>query len=251
MVNKNDAIGLEEWRELPYEKQMGFRIPISVMIDLPRLRKRHPVITASEYLRLHGQGPESESSSGYWYRDIYIGHPNVFETNKTKTPTQFIIENHWYDPHGINRVDHIPESMKNRGKWEHHFGPEIGETAGRWPDEGPTEISTRLKGALPEGKSVLSWETAKSCLAAFQIGSEVDLDNDQVVESVLKANGWEVLHSFLGQWASLFPLRVLMLIFSLYFRQEVEVILPRPSFNLSKKSRIVPQYEASRKTIIV
>jgi len=199
MVNKNDAIGWDEWRELPYEQQMGFRIPISAMIDLPRLRARHPVITASEYLRLHGQDPETESSSGYWYRDLYISHPNVFETNKTKTPTQFVIENQWYDPHGVNRVDYIPESMRNRGKWEHHFGPEIGETAGYWPAEEPTAISTRLTSALPGGKFVLSWETAKSCLAASQIGSEVDLDNDEVVENVLNVNGWEVLHTFLGQ----------------------------------------------------
>ncbi|KAH9954442.1 hypothetical protein BC827DRAFT_1143894 [Russula dissimulans] len=199
MVNKNDAIGVEQWRNLPYEQQMGFRIPISVMIDLPRLRERHPVITASEYLRLHGQDPESESSSGYWSRESYISHPNIFETTKTKTPTQFVIENHWYDPHGINRVDYIPESMKKRGKWEHHFGPEIGETAGYWPDEEPTEISLRLTSALAEDKYILSWETAKRCLEASQIGSEVDLDNDEAVEDVLKANGWEVLHTFLGQ----------------------------------------------------
>ena len=189
MVNKNDAIGWEQWRELPYEQQMGFRIPISVMIDLPRLRERHPVITTLEYLRLHGQDPESESSSGYWPRESYISHPNVFETNRTKTPTQFIIENQWYDPQGINRVDHIPESMKNRGKWEHHFGPEIGETAGFWPEEEPTDISICLTSALLEGKPVLSWEIAKRCVSASQ-------NNDEVVEDLLKANGWEVLHTF-------------------------------------------------------
>jgi hypothetical protein len=55
MVNKGDAIGWEEWRKLPYEQQMGFRIPITLMFDLPRLRARYPIITASEYLRLHGQ----------------------------------------------------------------------------------------------------------------------------------------------------------------------------------------------------
>jgi len=207
MVNKNDAIGWEQWRELPYEQQMGFRIPISVMIDLPRLRERYPVITASEYLRLHGQDPESESSSGSWRRESYISHPNVFEKNRTKTPTQFIIENQWYDPQGINRVDHIPESMKNRGKWEHHVGPEIGETAGYWPHEESTEISICLTSALFEDKSALSWESAKRCLAASQIGSEVDLDNDEVVEDILKANGWEVLHTFFSGYASSFNLR--------------------------------------------
>ena len=38
MVNKADAIGWDEWRELPYEQQMAFRIPISLVLDLPRLR---------------------------------------------------------------------------------------------------------------------------------------------------------------------------------------------------------------------
>ncbi|KAH9952603.1 hypothetical protein BC827DRAFT_1274389 [Russula dissimulans] len=199
MVNKNDAIGEEEWRDLPYEQQMGFRIPISVMIDLPRLRARHPVVTASEYLRLHGQDPESESSSGYWDRDSYISHPYVFESNKTKTPTQFVIENHWYDPQGTNRVDYIPQSMKNRGKWERHPGPEIGPTAGYWPDEEPTEISIHLTSLLPEdkSKSLISWDTAKTALNESQpLGLEVDLDNDKVVEQILNDNGWEVLHTF-------------------------------------------------------
>jgi len=212
MVNKNDATGLNEWRILPYEQQMGFRIPISIMIDLPRLRAQHPVITASEYLRLHGQDPESESRSGFWYRDSHISHPNVFETNKTKMPTQFIIENHWYDPKGTNRVDYIPESMRNRGKWEQHFGPEIGETAGYWPHEEPTDISIRLTSAIPRDRSVIDWETAKHSLRRSKIGSEVDLRNDEVVEDILNANGWEVLHTFYSQLALSSPLLALILI---------------------------------------
>jgi len=177
---------------------MGFRIPISVMIDLPRLRARHPVITASEYLRLHSQDPETESSSGYWYRDAYIGHPSVFEANQTKTLTLFVIENHWYDPSGSNRVDYIPESMKIRGKWGRYPGPEIGETAGYWPEAIPTNISIRLTSALPEdkSKSFISWDTAKTALRESQLEPEVDLDNDRVVEEILNDNGWEVLHTF-------------------------------------------------------
>ncbi|KAI0003694.1 hypothetical protein BJV74DRAFT_876058 [Russula compacta] len=186
MVNKNDAIGWEEWRGLPYEQQMGFRIPISVMLDLPRLRARHPVITASEYLRLHDQDPESESSSGYWLRDAYIAHPNVFESNKTNTPSQFVIQNEWYDPSGTNRVDYIPEAMKARNR----------KTAGYWPLEEPTNISIQLTSALPEGKSILDWDTAKSTLRASGLEPELDLDNDEVIEGVLIANGWEILYTF-------------------------------------------------------
>ena len=193
MVNKGDAIGWDEWRELPYEQQMGFRIPISLMLDLPRLRQRHAIITASDYLRLHGQDPESESSSGFWSRESYISHPNVFEPNKT-LPTQFVIENDWYDPQGIIRVDYIPRAMKNRGNWELHPGP--GTPGEQYlPPEEPTEISKRLTSALPEDQFVMTWESAKSILRAAG-PFEVDLDNDRVVESVLNDNGWEVLYTF-------------------------------------------------------
>jgi hypothetical protein len=195
MVNKGDAIGWEEWRELPYEQQMGFRIPISVMIDLPRLRQRSHVITASEYLRLHGQDPATESSSGFWLREWYITNPNVFESNKTKTPSQFIIENHWYDPTGTNRVDYIPQAMKSRGKWERYPEPEIRETAGFWPPEEPTNISNLLTSALPEGRAFLGWDAAKGVLRESRLGQEEDL-NDDDVEGMLNANGWEVLHTF-------------------------------------------------------
>src|SRR5882762_4686690 len=34
MVNKGDAVGWDEWRDMPIEKQMGFRIPISVMVNI-------------------------------------------------------------------------------------------------------------------------------------------------------------------------------------------------------------------------
>jgi len=54
MVNRGDAVGSDDWRELPIEQQMAFRIPISTMINLPHLRAHQPVITVSEYLRLHG-----------------------------------------------------------------------------------------------------------------------------------------------------------------------------------------------------
>src|SRR6266403_351367 len=166
MVNKGDAIGWEEWRKLPYEQQMGFRIPITLMFDFPRLRARHPIITASEYLRLHGQDPASESSSGFWLRDWYISSPNFFESNKTKLPTQFIIENHWYDPSGTNRVDYISEAMKSRGKWERYPESEIyeHENAGFWPPEDPTDISDLLTSLLPEGGAILDWDATKSVL---------------------------------------------------------------------------------------
>jgi len=199
MVNKGDAIGWEEWRELPLEQQMAFRIPISLMVNITHLRSQQPVITASEYLRLHGQSPESESSSGFWPRDSYHTHPNVFETNETKTPSLFVIENHWYDPTGTNRVDYIPEAMRRRGNLERHPGPENYDgSAEYWPPLEPSELSLQLAAALPEDHFVLDWSAAKNVLTSSDLGDEVNFDDDRVIEELLNAHGWEVVHTFRG-----------------------------------------------------
>jgi hypothetical protein len=199
MVNKGDAIGWSEWRELPIEQQMGFRIPISLMVNITHLRSLHPVITASEYLRLHGQDPESESSSGFWPREGYHTHPNVFETNQTKTPSLFIVENHWYDPTSTNRVDYIPEAMKKRGNLEHLPGPEYYDSSVEyWPPLEPTDLSDQLAAALPENHFVLEWDAAKNVLISHNLGDQVNFDDDSVVEALLNAHGWEVLHTFKG-----------------------------------------------------
>ena len=199
MVNRGDALGSDEWRELPIEKQMAFRIPISIMFDLPRLRAHHPVITVSEYLRLHGQDPEAESSQGSWQSELYHSHPNVFESNKTKTPSLFVIENQWYEPSGSNRVDFIPQAMKERGNWERYSPSQSQESGGYWPSVEPTEISERLTNALRDFPAVLDWDTAKGILGTSELESEVDLDDDKAVEDVLNANGWEVLHTFFSE----------------------------------------------------
>jgi len=187
MVNKGDAIGWEEWRDMPIEKQMGFRIPISVMVNITHLRNRQPVITASEYLRLHGQDPESESSSGHWSRQPYPyhTHPNVFETNKTTIPSLFVIDNHWYEPEGTNRVDYIPEAMKRRGNLE------------RWPPLELSELSDKLVAALPEDHRRMDWTTVKNVLVnSADLVGDVNINDDQVVEELLNSHGWEVLHTF-------------------------------------------------------
>jgi len=192
MINKGDATGLDEWRSLPIEQQMGFRIPISVMLDLRRLRARHPVVTASEYLRLHGQAPEIESTSGYWPRGLYHTRPNIFESDQTKTPSLFVIENHWYDPQGTTRVDYIPEEMKSRRDLTR--------------EEEPTEISKLLWDEADQWSVIADWEPAKDALKLSGLVPEVDLDDDVVFEGILNANAWEVLYTFVfaHPWVSSF-----------------------------------------------
>jgi hypothetical protein len=175
-------MGRDEWRKLPIEQQMGFRIPISIMLDLPRLRKRYPVILASEYVRLHGLSPDEESTSGVWPRESYHTQANVFESNQTKTPSLFVIENHLYDPAGTNRVDYIPEEMKNRRNSS--------------SEQLPSKISKALWNRAKERSFVADWETTKNVLSHSGLDPEVDLDDDAVVEGILNDNGWEVLYTF-------------------------------------------------------
>jgi hypothetical protein len=201
MVNRGDALGSDEWRELPIEKQMAFRIPISIMIDLPHLRAHHPVITVSEYLRLHELDPEAQSSRGSWERESYHARPNVFESNKTKTPSLFVIKNQWYDPSGSTRVDYIPQAMKERGNWERYSPSQSQETGGYWPFVVPTDVSRRLAN---DNSGVLDLDAAKRVLSSFELEPEVDLDDDKVVEDILNVNGWEVLHTFLSACVSPF-----------------------------------------------
>src|SRR6267154_440654 len=193
MVNRGDALGSDEWRELPIEKQMAFRVPISIMTDLPHLRAWHPVITVSEYLRLHGLDPEGESSQGSWQRESYHTHPNVFEPNKTKTPSLFVIENQWYEPSGSIRADYIPQAMKERGNWEPYSPSQSQETGGYWPFVVPTNLSRRLANV---SSGILDWDAAKRVLSSSELEPELNLDDDKVVEDILNANGWEVLHTF-------------------------------------------------------
>jgi len=199
MVNRGDAVGSDEWRELPLEDQMAFRIPISMMIDLPHLRARHPVITVSEYLRLHGQDPEAESSRGHWQRELYHAQPNVFESNKTKTPSLFVIKNQWYKPSGSHRVDYIPQAMKEQGDWERYSPSQSQESGGNWSFVEPTNISKRLTDLSNFRAGVLDWDAAKRILGTFEFEPKVDFDDDKAVEVVLNANGWEILYTFYTQ----------------------------------------------------
>ncbi|KAH8993710.1 hypothetical protein EDB92DRAFT_374969 [Lactarius akahatsu] len=189
------ATGLDQWRVA--DQRIDFRIPISVIVNMTHLHTRQPVITAAEYLRLHGQDPESESSSGFWPRQSYHTHPNVFETNKTKTPSLFVIENDWYEPRGSIRVDYIPEAMKRRGKLERHPGPgNYDGSTNYWPPLEPTELSSDLAEILRWQNSAIAWYIAKHIVKSSDRGEGVNLDDDGEIEDLLNAHGFEVLHTF-------------------------------------------------------
>lgn len=202
MVNRNDAIFSDEWRYLPYESQMAWRIPITVMFNVTRLRARHPVILTSDYLRLHGLSPDIERSNGGWLRDVYHSHANVFARNQSAPPSLHVVENKWFDPPGVvNRVDHLTEEMKARGKWDPDAGDQSMGQRGGWPAEeaAMTDVSFVLHLNLQTewaGQTVIDWEVAKALLAGTGYAADVDLEDDAQFEKFLQENGWEVLHTF-------------------------------------------------------
>jgi hypothetical protein len=112
----------------------------------------------------------------------------------------FVIKNQWYKPSGSIRVDHIPQEMKERGNWERNSPSQSQEAGGYWPFVVPTDVSSRL---AIVNSGVLDWDAAKRVLLSSKLESEVDLDDDKVVEDVLNANGWEVLHTFFSACVSL------------------------------------------------
>ncbi|TFY57376.1 hypothetical protein EVG20_g8576 [Dentipellis fragilis] len=198
MVNRGEAIGWSEWSSLPLEQQMGWRIPMSLMLNMTLLRQAHPSILVSDYLRLHGLPLETEFSNGAWQRESYHKNPTVFETNGSKTPSLFVIENKWYDPTGSIRVDSIPDNMKLRGHWSHaSMSDETGPT-GRWAEQTETPAFKLLMTALPENKFVLDWEAARGALTAGDGDETWDVESDEDLEKVLLDNGWEVLYTFRG-----------------------------------------------------
>ena len=195
MVNKGDAIGWDEWRELPIEQQMAWQLPMSLMLNITRLREQHSVILLSDYLRLHGRPASDEKSNGAWHREDYHSTPNIFDN---KIPSQFVVQNSWYDPQGINRVDFIPPEMKVRGKYDERSSDESSGRRGGWPNDPETAVSRRLTAALPENKYYMDFAAAKSVLQDGDSGAVWDLSSDEKVIDLLEHNGWEVLYTFLG-----------------------------------------------------
>lgn len=198
MVNKGDAIGWDEWRHLPIEDQMAFRIPIDLMMNITLLRQSQPVITVSDYLRLHNMTSEDEHSNGAWQRERYHTKPSIFDTDG-RLPSLYVIRNSWYDPRGTVRVDYLPDDMKERGGWHRDAAgsDETGPT-GRWLDQPTNPVSDILHSALKEGEVILSWEDACEALENG-LGTLVSsFDCDEGMENQLTEAGWEVLHTFRG-----------------------------------------------------
>ncbi|KAF8328121.1 uncharacterized protein EI90DRAFT_2926732 [Cantharellus anzutake] len=166
MVNRGDAIGWGEWRELPIEKQMGWRIPIDIMLDLDHLRKDYSVITVSEYLKLHNMDPDKEWSNGAWQREAY--HDTF------PKPSLAVIPNNEYDPSGVIRVDKLQPA------------PEQAET---------TIITTSLMNVLDKNSFSMRLDDAEKALVKNGLKSWT---SEKELEELLEKEGWAILHTFAG-----------------------------------------------------
>lgn len=191
MVNHGDAVHSDEWRNLPMDQQMSWRVPISVMLNMTLLRNSQPVITVSEYLRLHNIPEDVEESDGHWERHKYHVNPYIFGSGTP--PSLHVIENAWYDPCDINRVDVITEEMKRRGGWDPARGVPEKDEYGQWASTEKTELYVALEAALPTRPKVLGWDQARQILQ-----QKGQTSTDEGMEKVLNDNGWEVLYTFNG-----------------------------------------------------
>ena len=166
MVNRGDAIGLGEWRGLPIEKQMGWRVPIDMMIDLPHLQKTHNILRVHDYLLLHGLSPTLEWSNGAWHPDYHSSTPK---------PTLHTIPNHEYDPQHVVRV----ESLSGLGPINRAVGD--------------THENRKLMDKLGPGLT-LNYDDARNALGGI-FGAK---QTDEELEKTLAENGWATLHTFAG-----------------------------------------------------
>jgi len=205
MLNKGDAVGWNSWRDLPIEQQMSWQIPISMMINITQLRRFQPVITTTEYLQYAGLPSTLETTSGYWNRSGYHQSPDPFASRGDRTlgkPTLFVIENAWYDPEGVTRVDMIPDTMKRRGGWIPGDANTI--QGSRWESR-DSDTAQLLLNSLLLDKNVVEWDEARSAVGDLvaqmpeSVGaSSPNLESDEFIEEVLNQNGWEVLYTFQG-----------------------------------------------------
>ncbi|KAF8329077.1 uncharacterized protein EI90DRAFT_2924656 [Cantharellus anzutake] len=180
MVNRGDAIGSDEWRQLPIEEQMGWRMPVGVMVDLTHLRRLHPVITTSEFLQLHGLNNSLEQTDGTFRETAYLG------ASIAPPFTISIIPNGEFDhgPHGeVVRVDRLAPL----------------------PPGVPTN-TTRITAVLLQRLEHDAWHTL-DFEEVKRILKEAGLrvwEGEDELEHLLEAEGWVLLYTFGGCASSFF-----------------------------------------------
>ncbi|KAH7911162.1 hypothetical protein BJ138DRAFT_954313 [Hygrophoropsis aurantiaca] len=195
MVNRGDATHSDEWRGLPIEKQMAWRIPISLMFNMTHIRRTHSVITVSDFLRLHNISDAAETSDGHFDTNAYLSGVNIF-SDQEKRPSLHAIENTWYDPGGVVRVDSLSEDMKRRGGWVPFGGDTNRDMPGVWGDIQQSSLYTKLAAKLSGSNMIDDWGTVRSVVK--EEGYASDDTPDEEIETLIRDNGWAVLYTYDG-----------------------------------------------------
>ncbi|KAF8343061.1 uncharacterized protein EI90DRAFT_3031227 [Cantharellus anzutake] len=159
--------GSEDFGSPSGEKQQAWTIPIELMVDLPRLRAAHPVVTVAEYLHLHGLPISIERLNGRWDNESYLAtkpHPVSFTSLKQNE----------YEPDGVVRVDYGITKPRD----PYHNKP----------------ISSALDAGLGEAKTI-DLDKVKLTLQEKQLAK---WSSEEELERLLHANGWTFLYTFRG-----------------------------------------------------
>lgn len=194
MVNRGDATHSDEWRNLPIEQQMAWKVPISVMFNLTNLRQSHAVITTSDYLRLHNISTDLESSDGHWDVDTY----HVRDSTGDMSPSLHAIENDWYDSGNMIRVDRIPQDMRVRGGWSKQIGGDPSrDEVGRWTKSKPhSEMYHALTEVMPLDRPIIGWKDVRRVV---EDGERItSTSSTEQIGDVLRENGFEVVYTYEG-----------------------------------------------------
>ncbi|KAI0311833.1 hypothetical protein OF83DRAFT_1270888 [Amylostereum chailletii] len=168
--HRGEEIGMGDFQYLPDEEQIAWRLPIQLMIDLPRLRQQHSVVTVAEYLRLHHLPTSLERANGAWDPVNYHLAP--------LRPTLLEIQADEWEPEGMVRVDRMLKNV-----------PAV--------ESGP--IFEALRGQL-NGKTI-GIAHAQNTLRDQGLATWKD---DAEFERILHANGWTFMHSFRGSFVEMF-----------------------------------------------
>ncbi|KZV72954.1 hypothetical protein PENSPDRAFT_603747 [Peniophora sp. CONT] len=169
--HRGDEIGMGDFQYLSDAEQIAWRLPISLMMDLPRIRRAHSVITVSEYLHLHGLDPTLELGNGSWSAELYHGGP--FQPTLRGLP-----QPEWDDD--FVRVDR-------------EYDLPIPKDAG-----GP--IDKALREHLNEHGTI----DIGHAQTVMQDQAQVQWENTTELEQLLHDAGWGVLHTFRGSFVEMF-----------------------------------------------
>lgn len=234
MVNRGDAVHTDEWRNIPLNLQMGWKIPLEIMLDIPHLRSqdptsstpkfRHNVLLTSEFLALQGLNVSRIKMDGSWDREYY--HSGVdFENWGTHHdhPLELgVLGNDEYDPRGVVRVDtilpiinsthrHVPRSWGNGLNYTSLNSTDSTISDDKEVQPSPEEpkvppvsfaqrCNTMLHDELnrKEDTSVLEWSFVLWVVETAAREHNITINGDEDIEAAIQGAGWVVLHTWEG-----------------------------------------------------